>query len=112
MFKVYEQAAETGREHRADFKLIAKVFDCIGNVYVKRNDLDKVIKYFNMSLTEYCTAEKKKKKNSKSNFLEAAKHYTEVIKRIEKDPSCYSNRKACYTKLMVFHEPIKDCGTY
>ncbi|KAM0787259.1 hypothetical protein ACM66B_006494 [Microbotryomycetes sp. NB124-2] len=53
--KVCDKAIEDGREMRADFKLIAKAFGRIGTAYVKKQDFDNAIKFFNKSLTEHRT---------------------------------------------------------
>eukprot|EP00835_Amoeboradix_gromovi_P006868 NODE_922_length_3086_cov_0.393036.p1 type:complete len:487 gc:universal NODE_922_length_3086_cov_0.393036:2916-1456(-) len=42
-------------------------------------------------------------------FAEAVKEYTEAINRDENDPRAYSNRSACYHKLVAFPEALKDC---
>ncbi|CAG8522981.1 11639_t:CDS:2, partial [Scutellospora calospora] len=140
--KICEEAVDVGREHRADFKLIARAYGRIGNAYVKLNKLDEAIKYYGKSLAEHRTPEILTKSNEikklkvklekeayynpelsekareegnelfkKNNFAGAVERYTEAIKRNENDPKSYSNRAACYTKLMAFQEALKDCET-
>lgn len=53
--KTCELAVDEGRELRADYKLIAKAFARLGNTYLKKNDLELAIKYFDKSLTEHRT---------------------------------------------------------
>jgi stress-induced-phosphoprotein 1 len=72
-------AIEEGREHRADFKLIAKAFTRIGTAYEKLGDLDKAIENYNKSLTEHRTpdaltklrnAEKARDKAKKEAYID------------------------------------------
>lgn len=51
------KAVDEGRDMRADYKLIAKAFARLGNIYLKKDDLEQAVKYFDKSLTEHRTPE-------------------------------------------------------
>ncbi|EED21807.1 heat shock protein (Sti1), putative [Talaromyces stipitatus ATCC 10500] len=55
--EICEEAVQEGREHRTDFKTIAKSFARIGSAYEKLGDLTQAIEYYNRSLTEHRTAD-------------------------------------------------------
>lgn len=75
-----EEAVEKGREARADFKVIAKALARIGNVHLKREDLEKAITYYDHSLAEHRNPDIVKKKN------EAQKKVKEKQRRAYIDP--------------------------
>jgi stress-induced-phosphoprotein 1 len=51
------KAIDLGREQRTDYKVIAKALGRIGNAYLKLDDLENAIKYYQKSLTEHRTAD-------------------------------------------------------
>ncbi|CAL1530387.1 unnamed protein product [Lymnaea stagnalis] len=137
--KTCEEAVDKGREHRADYKLIAKALSRIATAYLKKDDLNAALNYYNKSLTEHrqpdivkkaqevqqkikekellayinpeLSLQEKEKGNQafkEGNFPLAVQHYTEAIKRNPGDAKIYSNRAACYTKLMEFAMALKD----
>ncbi|KAG2226750.1 hypothetical protein INT45_005715 [Circinella minor] len=139
--KVCEEAVETGRSVRADYKLIARALQRAGNASVKLDQLDKATDFYEKSLTEHRTpetlqklrdtqklqkerekeayynpelADKAREEGNKlfkeQNWPGAIEQYTEAIKRNDKDVRPYSNRAACYLKLMAVYEAEKDAN--
>lgn len=73
-----EKSIDEARALRADYKIIAKAFTRIGSTYVKKDDLDNAIIFFNKSLAEHRAAdtleklketEKLKKKREDEAYL-------------------------------------------
>jgi stress-induced-phosphoprotein 1 len=95
----YEKALT---EHRTpDYKL------CLSEIEVELKKSEELA-YVNPEIAE----EEKLKGNNffkSGDFSNAVKTYTEAIKRNPTDPKIYSNRAACFTKLMSFDLAIKDC---
>ncbi|OAQ32436.1 TPR-like protein [Linnemannia elongata AG-77] len=100
--KTCEEAIDVGREHRADYKLIAKALGRIGNAYAKQNKLPEAIKYYGKSLAEHRTPDRDVALSAEAR---------DRGNRDDTDPRAYSNRAACYTKLMAINEALKDCET-
>jgi len=138
--EVCKQAVDVGREHRSDFKMIAKAYTRIGNAYLKKGEKKEALAAFAKSLSEHrdwelvqkhtklqkeikeeeqnaylnpeLAEEEKVKGNEafkKGDYPTAIKHYNEAIKRDPKNHVIYSNRAACYSKLMEFQRAVDDC---
>ncbi|CAF3181888.1 unnamed protein product [Rotaria sp. Silwood2] len=132
--KECEKAIDIGRENKADYKFIAKAYARMGNVKVQEKNYQGAIKYFNRSLLEdrnpdiikrkqeiekilreqeelaYINpelAEQEKIKGheffQQADYPSALKHYTNPS-----DARLYSNRAACFIKLMEFGLALKD----
>jgi stress-induced-phosphoprotein 1 len=133
-------AVERGREHRADFKIIAKALARMGNVYWRQEKWLEAVRWYDKSLAEHRNPDIVSKKNEalkrqneeemrayidpaksleekglgnacfkEGRFPDAIKHYNEAMKRNPDDAKIYSNRAACYQKLLEFSLALKDC---
>ena len=75
--KTCETAIEIGKEHRADFKLMAKAYNRAGNAYRKIGNLTGAKTAFEKALTEHRTPE------YKANLSEV-KNIKNIHKKINK----------------------------
>ncbi len=80
--KVCEEAIEFGRQNRADFKLIGRALERMGNAHFRKKDYRSALKCYNDSLTEEASREVSKKKQQAEQLL--AKQVEEEYKSPEK----------------------------
>merc|ERR1719334_1600090 len=71
------EAVQVGRDHRADYKLVAKALARIGNAMLKKKDKKEALKFFQKSLSEHRAADviKKVQQIKKAMKEEEAKAY-------------------------------------
>lgn len=83
--KTCELAIEKGRELRADYKIIAKALARIGTTYLKLENYEEAIKFFEKSLTEHRTPEVLTKLRSTQKLIKEleAKSYIDPAKAEE-----------------------------
>lgn len=132
-------AVETGRLHNGESKHIAKAFERIGTCYQKMADYFNAANFYYKSLAEYrnphvvakvqqvekimeqnqinvpvsnVSHEQKNAGNEffkKGDYPAAMQCYTNAIQSSPNDPTLYSNRAACYAKLLEFSMAVQDC---
>ncbi|KAI8391838.1 uncharacterized protein BYT42DRAFT_210570 [Radiomyces spectabilis] len=87
--EVCQKAVDTGRELRADYKLVARALQRIGNAYVKLNQLDDAINFYGKSLTEHRTPETLQKlrdtEKQKKELEKAAYHNPELADKAREE---------------------------
>lgn len=84
------KAIEVGQKNFADFSIIAKVMNRVGNSYVKEDNLEEAIVWFNKSLTEHRTKETLENLNKTERILKQRK----VEEYIDHDKASEEKNKA------------------
>jgi stress-induced-phosphoprotein 1 len=84
--KVCEEAVEFGRANRAEYKLIGRALERMGNAYFKQKDYKNALKCYTDSLTEEKSREVTKKKQQTEQLL--SKQQEEEYKSPEKAEEC------------------------
>ena len=128
--RICKKAGQVGQENRADPKMVAKALARMGRAYRMSGDLMNAKMAYEKALTEHqmpdyrnCLIEiekqldlseiKKQKGNEcfkSGDSIGAIKCYSEAIFQNPTDAKLYSNRAACFTKLMSFDLALKDCN--
>uniref|UniRef100_A0AC34QF84 C2H2-type domain-containing protein n=1 Tax=Panagrolaimus sp. JU765 TaxID=591449 RepID=A0AC34QF84_9BILA len=111
-------------EAKSNVQRIASILGRIGDAYLNLNDFEMALDWYGKSLSQCHHPDIVKKRDEiqhdlslqiantlfqKGDYPGAMKHYNEAIKRNPDNAVLYSNRAACYQKLMEFHKCIEDC---
>lgn len=80
-----QRAIDVGREHRADFKLIAKALSRMASAYQKKEDLEQAKTFFQKSLSEHRTPETLSKLSDVEKIIKERelKAYIDPVKSLE-----------------------------